>query len=259
MDIVYCSKCGKMVPPGGPDEGRHFLVTGEPVCPKCYRKIPADQHTGSTMTAGDPVGPRPGPGLKRDSGPVPRPRTSQLNIPAARRPSSALLEPAVASGAGRGGATQMLFAAGAVLALVGIGAWLLLGPLRGGPAGESDRAGRNSPATAASPGDRGRPDGGEPASRPTDTHPAPALDEAALRAAQAEAEEFWKKNPRDFSGAIERFERLRAAGRGSRWESAAEAAIAAVRMEREQTVEEALVPLRAKADEIGRASCRERV
>ncbi|HOX06094.1 MAG TPA: hypothetical protein PK280_06810 [Planctomycetota bacterium] len=55
MEIVYCSICGKMVPPGGADDGRHYVRNGEPVCPRCYRQLPPEEHSGTTVTASEPV------------------------------------------------------------------------------------------------------------------------------------------------------------------------------------------------------------
>lgn len=54
MEVVYCSKCKKAIPPGGPDEGRYFQLGDEILCPKCHRQLPAGAHTGATVATGHP-------------------------------------------------------------------------------------------------------------------------------------------------------------------------------------------------------------
>jgi hypothetical protein len=49
MEILYCSRCNKVVPPGGPDEGKYFMAGEEIVCPKCYYSMDAEDHTGATV------------------------------------------------------------------------------------------------------------------------------------------------------------------------------------------------------------------
>ena len=49
MEMTYCTRCGRAVPLGGIDEGKYFLVGGEPVCPACYRQVPEEEHTGDTV------------------------------------------------------------------------------------------------------------------------------------------------------------------------------------------------------------------
>jgi hypothetical protein len=50
MEIIYCSKCGSMIPPGGIEEGKHLLVDGEPVCGKCAGKLPQAELSRATPT-----------------------------------------------------------------------------------------------------------------------------------------------------------------------------------------------------------------
>ena len=47
MEIVYCSKCGKQIPPGGLYKGRYFVVSEEPVCMVCYDRLPENIREGS--------------------------------------------------------------------------------------------------------------------------------------------------------------------------------------------------------------------
>ncbi|MHC4913919.1 MAG: DNRLRE domain-containing protein [Planctomycetota bacterium] len=81
MEIVYCSRCGNMIPPGGLEEGKHVLVDGEPVCNACAGNLPRMQMERATPTQV--------PATKHK-----RP-TSKL-IAAARRPSSRRLPETVA-------------------------------------------------------------------------------------------------------------------------------------------------------------------
>ena len=53
MEIIYCSRCGIQIPPGGMDEGRRFLQGDSIVCPKCYRKLSAEDHSGQTIMVTD--------------------------------------------------------------------------------------------------------------------------------------------------------------------------------------------------------------
>ena len=73
MGVIYCSKCRKVVPPGGVDDGLHYLVGDQPVCPDCYRQIPEEERTGDTVAKLDEV---------RERSP-----TSRLNLKAVGRPS----------------------------------------------------------------------------------------------------------------------------------------------------------------------------
>ncbi|HOX05844.1 MAG TPA: PA14 domain-containing protein [Planctomycetota bacterium] len=54
MEILYCSRCNHAIPPGGLDEGRYFKLGEDLICPKCYHKAKADQHSGNTVPV-DPV------------------------------------------------------------------------------------------------------------------------------------------------------------------------------------------------------------
>jgi hypothetical protein len=47
MEIVYCSKCEKQIPPGGLHEGRYFVVGDEAVCLDCYEELPDNIREGS--------------------------------------------------------------------------------------------------------------------------------------------------------------------------------------------------------------------
>ena len=48
-----------MVPPGGIDDGRHYVNENEIVCPKCYKKFSEAEHTGNTIEVTEPVGRSP--------------------------------------------------------------------------------------------------------------------------------------------------------------------------------------------------------
>jgi DNA-directed RNA polymerase subunit M/transcription elongation factor TFIIS len=47
MAILYCAKCGSMIPPGGID-GEYFEKTDHVVCGNCYKKQNAKDRTGDT-------------------------------------------------------------------------------------------------------------------------------------------------------------------------------------------------------------------
>ncbi len=49
MEIVYCSRCGRQVPPGGIYEGRYYLVADEPVCMDCAEGMSESELTASTI------------------------------------------------------------------------------------------------------------------------------------------------------------------------------------------------------------------
>jgi hypothetical protein len=137
MEIIYCSKCGQMIPPGGIDEGKYRLVDDEPVCIKCYEKIPPEKHTGDTLLgeqkverpkAGDELAPRPGrrprtPPSTRST-PAARRKPSTRGLPAARRTRTASDIAAGKRGGGSSGlvvtAVVMVLLFGGALALVGL-------------------------------------------------------------------------------------------------------------------------------------------
>jgi hypothetical protein len=48
MEIVYCTQCGKVIPPGGVDEGKYFARGNDRICPACYHKLSVNQHSGGT-------------------------------------------------------------------------------------------------------------------------------------------------------------------------------------------------------------------
>ncbi|MHC4916327.1 MAG: LamG-like jellyroll fold domain-containing protein, partial [Planctomycetota bacterium] len=135
MEILYCDKCGQMIPPGGIEEGKYFLVNGEPVCPKCYKKMPPEAHTGKTLKGEQKVEPRrPSDALvpakqKRPS--------SRMIVPARRRPPSTTLIPVAhrSSGASSGrlpaqgsqGSKLVVGGLVAIVLFVIIAVWAVLG------------------------------------------------------------------------------------------------------------------------------------
>ncbi len=170
MELIYCAKCGKKIPPGGPDEGKRYLVDGEPFCPKCYAQRPSDQQTGNTMVETDPV--------------LTRRRTSCASMPAARRPGSQPM-PAVVPGRkssrrlaeGRTGGPGLWLAGAAVFLLAAAATTAFLS--RGAPRDES-------PGPAESPSSSL----GEPPPTPSRNTPragAAADDAAEIREARDEA------------------------------------------------------------------------
>ncbi len=86
MEIVYCSRCGNMIPPGGIEEGKYVLVDDEPVCNACAEKLPRVEMARATPTQ-VPTAERKRP-------------TTQL-MAAARRPSSRRLPETVAEAESR--------------------------------------------------------------------------------------------------------------------------------------------------------------
>jgi hypothetical protein len=75
MEIVYCTQCGKVIPPGGVDEGKYYARGDDRICPACYRKTAASQHSGGTALVSPLEGERrshssrmgPAPRRKADS------------------------------------------------------------------------------------------------------------------------------------------------------------------------------------------------
>jgi len=67
------------------------------------------------------------------------------------------------------------------------------------------------------------------------------------------AESLWKKNPGDFAGALERFEKVRRAGKGTKWELVADDAIAGVKGARRKAADAAFAELEKKAKELAAA------
>ncbi|HOX08341.1 MAG TPA: hypothetical protein PK280_18245 [Planctomycetota bacterium] len=133
MELIYCSKCGKMIPPGGPDEGKRYLRSGEPICPKCYQKAPDEERTGGTLMVSEGVAPRPTTSAHRqkdETKTLRRPRTSQMNIPAlGKTPATKLVAAARPSEpSGRRGSTAVLWGLGAGLVLLVVPViWFLAG------------------------------------------------------------------------------------------------------------------------------------
>jgi hypothetical protein len=39
MEIIYGSKCGKTIPPGGIDDGKRYIKGEEMLCPKGYKHL----------------------------------------------------------------------------------------------------------------------------------------------------------------------------------------------------------------------------
>ena len=146
MEVVYCSRCGGIIPPGGIDEGRHYLIEDEPVCLRCYRKLPEEEKLSATETRV--------PTLERltsDSGVMAavagrRPPSSKLT-PAARRPPSSKLTPAarrpssrrLPAESSRWSPTALYAAIGGVVILILTG--LLFTVVPGGPRSPGPEAG----------------------------------------------------------------------------------------------------------------------
>jgi DNA-directed RNA polymerase subunit RPC12/RpoP len=101
MELLYCSRCQRAIPPGGPDEGKHFQLGDEIICPKCYYKTKPGDHSGATVpvrpvsderllgagriTPAEAARPHKPPTTKS---PAFKPPTSRI-MPAAKRPPSA--------------------------------------------------------------------------------------------------------------------------------------------------------------------------
>jgi hypothetical protein len=49
VEIFYCSRCGRQVPPGGIHEGRYYLVKDEPVCMDCAEGMSESELSASTI------------------------------------------------------------------------------------------------------------------------------------------------------------------------------------------------------------------
>lgn len=79
MGLVYCSRCGRVIPPGGVDDGLYYQRGESAICIKCYKAIPEEERTGDTVA----------------TLPVERKAASRI-MPAVHRPaSSSALTPAV--------------------------------------------------------------------------------------------------------------------------------------------------------------------
>jgi NPCBM/NEW2 domain len=136
MEIIYCSKCGTMIPPGGIDEGKYFLVEAEPVCPKCYESTPAEKHTGDTMLGEQKVErrkPTDGVASQQRRGTPPstqlavRQRPSTKSMAAAKRARTSSRSMPAAQG---GGSFKIVVAL--VIALLVLGSIIGLVATRGG-------------------------------------------------------------------------------------------------------------------------------
>jgi hypothetical protein len=84
VEIIYCSECGQMIPPGGIDEGKRYLKSGEPLCPGCYRQLSEEEHSGTTMVVSDRIVEQL---ASAESEPdySPKPKTSKLGMKTAKR------------------------------------------------------------------------------------------------------------------------------------------------------------------------------
>ncbi len=193
MDILYCSRCNRSIPPGGPDEGRYFRQGEDIICPKCYHKARPHEHSGDTvpveplkdesLLGGSRITPavanrtprpttRVGPAAKQRKTstrvmPAARPASSHV-MPAARRPSSkgsARLKSGRTSNAGLRTALVLLLMA----VLGGLLAWGLSysrrrGTERVGEGGSRQGSGGQTHGGAAR--HPGQTDGGAPGAGP---------------------------------------------------------------------------------------------
>ncbi len=138
MDLIYCAVCGKMIPPGGADEGRHFLRNGGPVCPQCYKRLPPGQHSGATVEVSEPVRDRPLLPPKRETPAttpmsVLRPDHGSRPMSAARRSGERRM-PSGRAAAISGGSGRLVMAVVAVLVLAAAAVGLLVLRTRSVPA-----------------------------------------------------------------------------------------------------------------------------
>jgi len=239
MEISYCSKCGKMIPPGGVDEGKRYLLDGETICPKCYRKLPLDEHTGNTMVVSENLTLRPASREPADPDFGPRPRTSKLSIPAAKRRVSTRKLPALARSsdssrtmaAGPAGRAALWWVAAGALAVGAIAALALHGGGDGRPGPDSGE--RPPPET----GDPGR--GGPGPEREADRR---------LRGQLETAQRFWSENPGDHDEALSRFRQLRTSDASPALARAVDEAVRSVEIDRDLAVQALLAPLMGKAE-----------
>ncbi|MHC4504724.1 MAG: hypothetical protein ACYTFI_15575, partial [Planctomycetota bacterium] len=143
--IVYCEKCGKIIPPSEVERGKAMVVENVGVCPECVASLsPAERKEITRRFSGEPA---PGAAAGRGKAAAARkPRAPQRpEGERARRP------------AGRGSHTGVTVAVIAAAALAGVAVVLMRGSgsrkdpadVRGGP-DETGARGRNP---SADPGD----------------------------------------------------------------------------------------------------------
>jgi hypothetical protein len=261
LEILYCSVCGKMIPPGGIDEGKRYVKKGEPICPKCYRELPYEEHRGTTLVISEGIGEtlasqEPEPDYSSPQRPSSRlspvvarrrqPGSSSRSMPAAtrrrqpdagKRTTSSQRLHSVRAGVAspRGSAGVWLFGTAAVGLIATILVFSTMGGRElGSPEVRRPPAGRRQVAPPPSPagGARGNPRG-------------PAHSQAAQLYRAAES--FRDRSPKDYEGALSRFEKARRAGEGTEWEAKATEAIEGIRRARSPAAEEAFSSLKKTA------------
>ncbi len=245
MEIIYCSKCGSMIPPGGLDEGRRYLKDDEPLCPKCYKSLPAEEHDGSTMVVSKGITERLASQEPPEPDYSPKPKTSKLAMtPAKRRRTSsgnlaAVDRERAPSGihdsARQGKGVLWLAGAGLVALVVALAVFL-------GPGGD-----RKPPAPPrrqpVAPPDRVD-------TKPPTPEPEEELAKKKLQRMLAEANDFRTANPGLHAMAIAKFEEIRKQAGSGEFEAKAAAAIAEIRAARKKVADGELAQLRKKAADL---------
>ncbi|MHC4917481.1 MAG: golvesin C-terminal-like domain-containing protein, partial [Planctomycetota bacterium] len=232
MEIIYCAECGNMIPPGGVDEGKRYLKDGEPICPKCYKKLPEGEHSGKTMVVSESIVEQLASAepLEPDYGP--KPKTSKLLIPAVRRRRPGSGGHPVVGEEAAGSSRGLVWGAVALVVVLGLAAVVAVGR-RGGGSGERPAV----PGPSEGPGPV-TPPVDPPADPPVDPQPQP--DDGKQRAAFEAAEKFREENPKDYAGAIDLFEKVRKAASGTEWARRAAEAVMKVEEARGTEVKEVL-------------------
>jgi hypothetical protein len=188
MEMTYCTRCGRAVPLGGIDEGKYFLVGGEPVCPACYRQVPEEEHTGDTVvkapkTEGRGSSARLTPAVARRPVEAPAAREKRCQTPFVRstlkgRPGKRGLTPFLPTAAAPGSPAKYYLAAALATAILAGLIWMAIPHRPDIPGGDLARI-ANTPvaAPAGRPAEPGKTAPTAKPEEPKKTEPPPKPEE----------------------------------------------------------------------------------
>jgi formylglycine-generating enzyme required for sulfatase activity len=222
VEIIYCSQCGDMIPPGGVDRGKHFIKNDQELCRKCYKKLPQQEHDGSTIMAGDGIDSRsPGQVIPKKIAKSTRKHTSVKE----KRLSTRLHPPQPTESP-----LPNIFFGVAILVAVLVIVSIAMSkkareeiPTKNIPPKPVKQV-RNTPPVQPLPGNVNRPE------NKTKKHD-------RLKAAYQAAIAFRNESPRKFNQAIERFRQLAEDAAGTEFSQKIDTAIEKLRSERGKAVD----------------------
>jgi hypothetical protein len=111
--IIYCEKCGKIVPPSEVDGGAAMVFENVGVCPQCVAALSSAEREEISRRFSPEPGPAPGPGRSTTStARKARPSQRTEGTPAAQGSGSSLAIAGVVAGVLAGAAIAVVFVTG---------------------------------------------------------------------------------------------------------------------------------------------------